>query len=193
MSVTVTVSKALIKEFPEVSYQLFNLSSQEEEQEFVLVYTAKGYYRELTDLLDLYQIPYQIYSSRNLSLLHVLIFEEDGLALDLKQQLEAWGFGYVEIAHDYYSFRHRKGKKVSLALIDNQTLHLLSLWIQLQLLLQLLAVPLILLAAFVEKHKLTIWWLIKHPTVLYKPFPASGLREAIERRLHIALSFSSKR
>jgi hypothetical protein len=126
MSVTVSVSKAILADFPGVGYQLFYMADQQEEQEFMVVFTAKGYYRELTDLLDLYQITYQIYSSRNVSLMHVLIFEEDGLALELKQQLEIWGFGFVEIAHQYDAFRHHRHTKVALAIVDNRSLSLPS-------------------------------------------------------------------
>jgi hypothetical protein len=192
MSVTVSVSKAILEDFPEVGYQLFYIADHQEEQELILVFTAKGYYRELTDLLDLYQIPYQIYSSRNVSLMHVLIFEEDGLALELKQQLEAWGFGFVEIAHNFHAFRHHKHTKIALAIVDIESLHLLSLGNKLHVFIQLLAIPLILLATYVEKRKATLWRLIKSPHVLYKPFSAFQLREMIERRLQIALITSTK-
>jgi DNA-binding transcriptional MerR regulator len=135
----------------------------------------------------LYHLPYQVYSPQDLTQLHILILEAEGLALELKEQLEVWGFSSVEMAHDHAAFRQREKRKIALALLDAQTLHLFPLGRQLHLLVHLLAVPLIVMLSYVGKHKGRLWRLLKYPLVLQKPFSASQLREAMERGLHIAL------
>lgn len=187
VSVTITISKALLEDNPDLSYQLFNLSRREEERPRVVVHTPRGYYRELTDLLDLYHLPYQVSSPQDLSRLHILILEAGGLALELKEQLEVWGFSSVETARDYAAFRQREKRKIALALLDAQTLNLLPIGRQLHLLVKLRAVPLIVLRSYARKQEGRLWRLLKYPRVLQKPFSAAQLREAMERRLDIAL------
>ncbi|MCU0354104.1 MAG: hypothetical protein MUD08_10270 [Cytophagales bacterium] len=193
MSITVTVQKQVLEQHPELVYQLFYLSDTEEQQEFFYVYTPKGYYRELTELLDLYQLPYRVYSSQDIVLLHILIIEQENrLADDLKVQLYEWGFGSVDIAANYREWREKNWKKhFALALIDNETLLLMSLFQRLHVLFQWLARPLVLLIGSSPDHQVTHqplrWNKINTTITLQKPFTTGALRESIERLIEVVI------
>ncbi len=191
--ITITIQKQVLEQHPELSYQLFYLSEKEEEQAQFYIYTPKGYYQEVIDLLDLYQLPYQIYSSRNILLLHILIVEhEQQLATELKRQLHKWGFGTVVIASDYKNWHEVTWKKhFSLAVIDNESLVLLSFPKRVRIMLYWLAHPLILLRGNRPDQRITykprFWHILSRTAVLYKPFTAKALQESVERVMEVVV------
>jgi hypothetical protein len=183
MSISLTIRKKVINPYPELSYQLFYLSENVQETEQQYIFIPKGYYRDLSTLLDLYQLPYQLHCSRNIRWLHVFLLEDEApLAEDLQRQFYLWGFGKVSVAATYREWRlTHSHRPVSLALIDTHTLETMPPFQRIHILLYHWFRPLLLLTQHWETYSFF------HRYVLRKPFAAVHLQESVERQLNVII------